>query len=228
MFMVNYVPELMKIMREFTPAGQTVLLNALRKNRAVINKRYGFARELPSILIKDGTMEELQKAFKYRGHVSAVIDELLIDGLKINYKSKFWRKSCEKYGELQEQAMSKNLSLIHDLSDNFESKKAKIIEYFKSRGLLGVVKQAKAAKNPEELSKIVYEGNNSINAIYEQKNRDFIFQSGIWNNRNGYSLEALQEIMKNSGKYGDDLLELQKIVGIPPTDQELIRLINLI
>lgn len=226
--MINHVPELMRIMHEFTPEGQTILLNALRKNRAVVNKKFGFARELPSILIKDGTMEELQKAYKKNEYIECLVDDLLVKGLEIDVKDKFWQKCCVKYHNLLEEASSKNHSLIHDLSDNFESKRAKIIEYFKTRGFFARAKQAKNAKNPEELSKVVYDGNMSINDTNTHNNLKLIKQSGIRNNRNGFSLESLREIMKNNGKLGDNLLELQKIVGIPPADPELIRLINII
>jgi len=81
----------MKVMHKFTPEGQTLLLDILKKNKGVIDKRYGFAKELPSILVKDETIDQLAKTCTAQGGIGIVFDELLVDGLKINCVSKSWQ-----------------------------------------------------------------------------------------------------------------------------------------
>ena len=226
--MVNYVPKIMKVMHQFKPEGQRLLLKTLRQNRGVINKRYGFIEELPSIMAKDGSYKELAKHALDKRKFYNIFSDLTIDGLKINVHSKGVHKRVSQYMSAQENIIGKKFSMIEDLSINFEQKKQSIIKIFKDRGLKGYAKDMQAAKNPEEFANMLAKGRDYLSSSACSELNKIYGRSSIRNNRNGFPLEFLQEEPKCRGKFGDALLQIQKIISPVSTDPEIVKIENIL
>ena len=213
--------------QEFTPKGQMMAINFLKKNRQVLGQNYGFTK-IPQMLIESGKLDSFEKELWDENYsIQNIINDNLRKTLpKLKYElQKIYNRQFEFNRSEQE---SSNFTKY--LQENFSEKKFKLAKLFAQEEYSE--KFALPILNfditPEEVSKIIFAYNAISNKAYSQEIRKTLRSCDPQKLERSIPLELEQDIHKISCKIGKRYLTLYKILEPKSKDLRVKLIENII